>query len=148
MQVIRFMSANEALRFIGNRPLNNHNRHSEGNHSTSAGFCFWVDDSDKTSDAPALYNAAKHLSGLVTMDVALIGEVKYRRKRFNRTHGQYKDYGYKEELCTTQYSRDDFKDWRMFTPYKDTNSLGVVFNLPMSSLNWEQPVLALLSTTL
>lgn len=114
----------------------------------SVGFCFWIDNSDKTSDASVLYSVAKHLSGLVTMDVALIGEVKYRRKHFNRTHGQYKYYDYKEELCTTRYSRDDFKDWRMFTPYKDTDSLGIVFNLPMSSLNWEQPVLALLSTTL
>lgn len=112
MRVIRFMSTREILLLTGGHAVENSATHDR-NATNSMGFCFWIDN-NVTSHKTAIINAARSLSGITTMDVCLVAEVKKKRLDvFKESYGIYSS-GKQKELCTTQYSLDDFDDWSIY----------------------------------
>lgn len=129
--VLRFMSANEAIKLLQGERLHNETNHREtGNSSDSIGFCFAI------MEGGDIYQHATYLSGITNMGACLIGKLKpeiewiKNKARFSA--------GMRTELCTTDYDLNDFSEWSMYTPKLDE---GIQLMAP-SSRNWDEPVLA------
>lgn len=131
MKVLRFMSAHEAIRLIRGETLQNTTDHRAlGSRTTSIGFCFALADGDP---AVAMHEAAKYLSGITDMEACLFGTLK---SSFDKTDGLY-SIGRRDELCTTHYSLEDFKDWELYAhSFIPPTMLRLI-----ASPHWEQPVL-------
>lgn len=137
MRVIRFMSQSEADTFAVGFSLRNENNHRQrGNDTDSVGFCFAI--AEDPDDVESIYQAARRLSGIVNMQVCLMGTLKPNRKHFKKSYGAYADHDLNrrikiEELCTTQYSQTDFVEWSMWLPNMEASPI-------VWSGSWRQPV--------
>ena len=126
-KIYRFMSEEEAMRFLSYRGLINTDvQANKGNKSNAKGFCFGIgDDAQATKDW-------RRLKGLVKADCLLVGVLK-PNEHFVRCKGEYVDWElYDEyiskgtclqeqiptamfdELCSMFYSRDDFESFDMY----------------------------------
>lgn len=137
MRVLRFMSVNEVILLLEGRSqkdtlINTVSHKAAGNATNSVGFCFLM-PRRTMSDNDAMFNAARFLSGIATMDVCLIAELKAPSQRgFKQTWGQYRA-GRKKELCVTQYGLGIFEDWKLYAPNDR------YLFLPTASPNWIDP---------
>lgn len=121
VRVLRFMSLKEAARFTDGSMLRNDYNHL-GMATESVGFCFAV--ADQPTDGASMYQAARRLSGIVDMQVCLIGVLNLTPDRFKQSYGYYADHDSHKrvklpEFCSTQYSRSDFADWSLWLPNKN-----------------------------
>lgn len=135
MKVLRFMSAEEAIKLLAGIALVNRTEHKRlGQASTSVGFCFFILP-DEAGDAKPVYKAAGMLSGITLLQVCLVAELA-PGVRFRRSTGHYKT-GKEKELCTASYKLGDFASWRIYAP------TGQSTLMPLFSGNYEDPVLVL-----
>lgn len=126
-KIYRFMSKEEAMKFLSYRCLSNTDAQAEkGNKSNAQGFCFGIgDEAQATKDW-------RRLKGIVTADYLLVGVLK-PDEHFVRCKGEYIDWEvYNEhlskgtclqaqiptamfdELCSMFYSRPCFESFAMY----------------------------------
>jgi hypothetical protein len=128
------MSANEAIKLLQGEELHNDKNHrADGQASDAIGFCFAVLN---LLDPELIYEHALYLSGVTSMNVCLIGEVKSPGK-WTDSEARFSS-GMKPEFSIEDYSLADFTEWEMYTP--ELNE-GVQLFAPISS-NWHTPVFA------
>lgn len=126
-KIYRFMSKEEAMRFLSYRGLNNTDVQADkGNKSNAQGFCFGIGDEVQAT------NDWRRLKGIVTADYLLVGVLK-PDEHFVRCKGEYIDWEvYNEhlskgtclqaqiptamfdELCSMFYSRPCFESFTMY----------------------------------
>jgi hypothetical protein len=137
MLILRFMSANEAIRLLDGDRLHNDTHHgAAGQRTTSIGFCFAIGPT--TDIETAIYLVSKNLSGIGVMDVCLSALLPDELPPgYETTTGYYK-IGETKEICTTDYSLADFDDWRMYTPQLPPTAQP--FKV-IGSMHWRKPIL-------
>lgn len=120
MKFFRFMGADECFRLcLHHRLLQQVDWHEMGYKSTSKGFTFGVGD---VEDA---VKASRWLKGVVTMQYLLVADVAddVADARFKHCQGGYPDYRkddpttdtrYVDEVYTTNYSLEDFRDYDFY----------------------------------
>ena len=126
-KIYRFMSKEEAMRFLSYRGLNNTDVQADkGNKSNAQGFCFGIGVEVQAT------NDWRRLKGIVTADYLLVGVLK-PDEHFVRCKGEYIDWEvYNEhlskgtclqaqiptamfdELCSMFYSRPCFESFTMY----------------------------------
>ena len=126
-KIYRFMSKEEAMRFLSYRGLINADVQADkGNKSNAQGFCFGIGDEAQAA------KDLRRLKGIVTADYLLVGVLK-PDEHFVRCKGEYVDwelYDYLvstgsrsqgqrptamfDELCSMFYSRHCFKSFAMY----------------------------------
>lgn len=135
VRVLRFMSRAEATELLFGHELHNDRDHaSHGNGTNSIGFCFALVNEDDGS----IYNAARRLSGIVSMEVCLIGHIKLNPKRFQQGYGWYADHDRRErvklsEISGLRYSANDFTEFKLWLP--NPNAGPFVY-----SESWREPL--------
>ena len=135
VRVLRFMSRDEAdTLMVGFSIGNDHNHAAAGNGTDSIGSCFAV----ITEDDDSIYQAARRLSGIVTMEVCLVGHLKLDPKRCVEGFGWYADHDRKErvklpEISSTDYNAKDFVDFKLWLP--NPNAGPFVY-----SESWREPL--------
>ena len=125
-KIYRFMSKEEAMKFLSYRGLANTNVKAYKNKSNAEGFCFGIgDESQATKDW-------RRLKGIVTADYLLVGVLK-PDEHFVRCKGEHVDWelydklistehcsqeqiptAMYDELCSIFYSRYRFKSFAMY----------------------------------
>lgn len=118
VRVLRFMSLKEAARFSDGLTLRNDYNHA-GMATESVGFCFAI--ADQETDEASIYQAARRLSGIVDMQVCLIGTLQLDPERFKQSFGYYADHDLHKrvslpEICAVEYNSKDFSDWSLWLP--------------------------------
>lgn len=131
-KIYRFMSKEEAMRFLSYRGLINADVQADkGNKSNAQGFCFGIgDEVQATKDW-------RRLKGIVTADYLLVGVLK-PDEHFVRCKGEYIDWELYnkyisgelkqiptatfDELCAIFYSRPCFKSFAMYKVELDNSS--------------------------
>lgn len=121
--LLRFMSAQEAQALLNGDRIRNHNRHP-GMATDSVGFCF----APVIHSRKVIYEHAQHLSGIVNMDVCLVGEIRggipvhahpdgwkrgtatYSTPAHDGTHQILDEYS------RTNYALADFDWWAFYLP--------------------------------
>lgn len=135
VRVLRFMSRDEAdTLMIGFSIGNNRNHRASGNGTDSIGSCFAV----ITEDDDSIYQAARRLSGIVTMEVCLVGHLKLDPERFVEGYGYYADHDRKQrvklpEISSTSYNSEDFSDFKLLLPNPNAGPF-------IYSESWREPV--------
>ena len=135
VRVLRFMSRAEAGEILfGHEIHNDHNHAALGNGTDSIGFCFALIDEDDDS----IYRAARRLSGIVSMEVCLVGRLKRCSSQFIKGFGWYSDHDRREcvkleELSATSYSAKDFSEFKLWLPNPAAGPL-------VYSESWREPV--------
>lgn len=126
MKVLRFMSAEEAVKLLLGIKLENYTNHAQaGRHTTSVGFCFAILP-DTPGDVDDVFKCAQYLSGNSILHLCLVAELKPDVK-YRRTAGHY-SFGKQKELCTKTYSLDDFTGWRLYSPTEVTGIVPVIYS--------------------
>lgn len=134
--LLRFMSANEAIKLLQGERLYNQTVHRETGHSSdSVGFCFAVLNA---LHPELIYVHARYLSGITCMNVCLIGSLK-KGQKWQKNLARF-SAGMRSEYATQDYSLDDFEDWAMYTP-QIPQPPEIHLYAPVST-NWTEPVLA------
>lgn len=111
MEVFRFMSIEEFVKFNNGEILHNDRVHNAK--TTSKGFCFF----DLNDYRP--HNAIHFLSGIVNFDICAVFETDKRnlKERYGKYYRQsttlfpciFPSVFYATEYCTTEYSNKNFK---------------------------------------
>lgn len=135
-RVLRFMSLAEATELVFGQPLHNDRNHAlHGNGTDSIGFCF----AEINEDDDSIYQAARRLFGIVSMEVCMVGHLKLS-DRFNRGYGWYSDHSMivpqrvkLPEYSATDYSSADFFDVQLWLPNKNAGPI-------VYSESWREPV--------
>lgn len=118
VRVLRFMSRSEAAELaFGQELFNDRNHAADGNGTDSIGFCFALVNEDDDS----IYTAARRLSGIVSMEVCLVGHLKLNPERFRQGYGWYADHNLHKqvsmpEISGLRYRADDFTDFKLYMP--------------------------------
>lgn len=145
-RLLRFMSADEAIRLLDGQTIERDTNHRAlGNHTTSIGACFAIDNTPNTNPK-AMYKTSSRLTGLAMMDVCLIGIIDAgNAPAFRKSTGQYNvgtrenpEIGDWPEMCSTAYRLADFERWWIYTP--QLPPYDQMFKL-IASHNWQEPVL-------
>ena len=135
VRVLRFMSRAEAGEILFGHEIHNDRNHGMlGNGTDSIGFCFALVDEDDGS----IYRAARRLSGIVSMDVCLVGHLKLDSERFIEGFGWYSDHDRRErvklpEISATSYSAKDFSEFKLWLPNPNAGPL-------VYSESWREPL--------
>lgn len=133
--VLRFMSAHEAIKLLTLQTLHNSTDHRQaGNKSESVGFCFVQINALEASE---IYDHATYLSGVVSMDVCLIAQLKDAIQF--KPGKAYFSVGERTELATEFYALTCFEDFKLYTP----QHMSSIHLLAPTSRNWEKPVLTM-----
>lgn len=95
-KIYRFMSKEEAMKFLSYRGLANTNVKAYKNKSNAEGFCFGIgDESQATKDW-------RRLKGIVTADYLLVGVLK-PDEHFVRCKGEHVDWELYDKLISTEH---------------------------------------------
>lgn len=137
VRVLRFMSRAEAGELLFGMDLHNDTNHAaHGNGTDSIGFCFALIDEDDGT----IYSAARRLSGIVSMEVCLVGHLKLDPERFSKGYGYYADHSTiiaqrvkLPEISGTDYSAKDFSEFKLWLPNPNAGPL-------VYSESWREPV--------
>ena len=135
VRVLRFMSRDEADTLaVGFSIGNDRNHRAAGNGTDSIGSCFAVINEDDDS----IYQAARRLSGIVTMEVCLVGYLKQDPERFIDGFGWYTGPDRASrvklpEISTTSYNSKDFTEFKLFLPDPAAGPL-------VYSESWREPL--------
>lgn len=107
-KIYRFMSKEEAMRFLSYRGLINADVQADkGNKSNAQGFCFGIgDEVQATKDW-------RRLKGIVTADYLLVGVLK-PDEHFVRCKGEYVDWELYDKLISTEHCSQEQIPTAMF----------------------------------
>lgn len=110
--LLRFMSITEAAALLDGQTLKNETDHY-ASATDSVGFCFAP--LEEVTDT-AIYNQARHLSGIVDMQLCLVAEIHGGiPAKFKKGYGIY-SAGRLDEYSIKRYSLRDFDHWTIYRP--------------------------------